>query len=439
MRLFGTSGIRRVVAGDLIQLALKVGLAVGKRYPSVVVASDTRTSSSALKHALISGVLGGGAGCCDGGVMPTPTLAFAARNFGAGVMITASHNPPEYNGLKLFNPDGAAFDSDQRREIAESVRQSLTVVPWDRFQGSQVLDDAIDQHTERILSDFSGGRGRERKLKVVVDCVCGAASQVTPAVLMRLGCEVVVINGYPSGFFPRDTEPTEASLEDLARATRKLGADLGVAHDGDGDRMMVVDDRGEFVSGDKLFILLARERDSRAVVTTLDASMMIEELGFRVTRTRVGDTDVSAELKKGGDFGGEPSGSWLFPEVSLCPDGIYAAAQVVAIAGRERISRLVNDLPSYPMLRGSLPGDPAVISRLEPKLLETGPLSVDQTDGIKLNYADGWLLVRASGTEPKIRVTAEAKTEARVRELYHGALEMVRDMMLADGAESKGC
>jgi phosphoglucosamine mutase len=433
MRLFGTSGIRRVVAGDLIQLALKVGLAVGRRYPSVVVASDTRTSSSALRHALISGVLGGGAGCFDGGVMPTPTLAFAARNFGVGVMITASHNPPEYNGIKLFNPDGAAFDSAQRREIAESVRQSLTVVSWDRFQSSQVFGDAVRQHTERILGDFPNGRGRGRKLKVVVDCGCGAATRITPAVLTRLDCEVVVINGYPSGFFPRQAEPTEASLEDLARTASKLGADLGIAHDGDGDRMMIVDERGEFVPGDKLFILLARERDSRAVVTTLDASMMIEELGFRVTRTRVGDTDVAAELRKGGDFGGEPSGSWLFPEVSLCPDGIYAAAQIVAVAGRERISRLVNDLPTYPMLRGSLPGDRSVMSRLEPKLLATSPLSVDKTDGIRLSFTDGWLLVRASGTEPKIRVTAEAKTEARVRDLYHGALKMVRDMMGGEG------
>ena len=271
-----------------------------------------------------------------------------------------------------------------------------------------------------------------------MDCGCGAATRITPAVLTRLGCEVVVINGYPSGFFPRQVEPTEASLEDLARATRKLGADLGIAHDGDGDRMMIVDERGEFVPGDKLFVLLARERGSRAVVTTLDASMMIEELGFRVTRTRVGDTHVAAELKKGGDFGGEPSGSWLFPEVSLCPDGIYAAAQVVAIAGRERISRLANDLPTYPMLRGSLPGDGAVMSRLEQRLLETGPLSVDDTDGVKLNYADGWLLVRASGTEPKIRVTAEAKTEARVRELHDGAQKMVRDMMLTSGGSGGG-
>jgi phosphoglucosamine mutase len=433
MGLFGTSGIRRVVAGDLIQLALKVGLVVGKRYPSVVVASDTRTSSSALKHALISGVLSGGAGCFDAGLAPTPTLAFAARNFAAGVMITASHNPPEYNGIKLFNPDGSAFDADQRREMVESVQEAFTVVPWDKFEGSEVVGDVIKQHTERILKDFFDGRKNERKLKVVVDCGCGAACQITPGVLTRLDCEVVVLNGYPSGFFPREVEPTEANLEDLARATRKLGADLGIAHDGDADRMMIVDERGEFVAGDKLFVLFARERGSRTVVTTLDASMMIEELGFRVTRTPVGDTYVSAELKKGGDFGGEPSGSWLFPEVSLCPDGVYAAAQVVAIAGRERISRLVNDLPTYPMLRGSVSGDRVVMSRLEQKLLETDPLSVDNTDGIKLNFADGWLFVRASGTEPKIRVTAEAKTEARVHELYDGTLEIVRDMILTSG------
>jgi len=426
MQLFGTSGIRGVVDKNLVQLTLKVGLAVGEVYGSIIVGSDTRTSSEAMKHALISGLLAAGARCYDAGVVPTPTLAFAAREFGAGVMITASHNPPEYNGIKLLNPDGSGFDAYQRRQIEEIISSdSLSVARWDEIKTSSLYDGAIERHSERILHDFPTGL----KLKVIVDGGCGAASVVTPYLLRKLGCEVVGLNCYPSGLFPRDIEPTEASLGDLMKATRELGADLGIAHDGDGDRMMVVDDRGRFVSGDKLLAILAQEVGAKEVVTTIDASMAIDEMGFSVTRTRVGDTYVSEELKRGGGFGGEPSGCWVFPSMSLCPDGIYAAAQVVAIASRHKLSQLVDSLPCYPILRGSISSQRVVMSNLEQRLIAMEPLSVSNIDGIKLNFDDGWLLIRASGTEPKIRLTAEAKSEARVRQLYDSGIRAVKDCM----------
>ena len=426
MCLFGTSGIRRVVDKELIQLALKVGLAVGEIYGDVVVGSDTRTSSSALKHALISGVLASGTSCCDGGILPTPTLAFAARKFQAGVMITASHNPPQYNGIKLLNPDGSAFDSAQRGEVEELVLGDLAAAaPWSEMKNSNVLNGTTGEHVERILGDFPGSL----KLKVVVDSGCGAAYHITPYLLTRLGCDVVTMNCYPTGFFPRNAEPTEANLENLILATRESGADLGIAHDGDADRMMAVDERGRFISGDKLIILLARELGAKEIVTTVDASMMIDEMGFKVTRTRVGDTHVSQELKGGGDFGGEPSGNWVFPNLSLCPDGIYAAARLVAIASRQELSPLIDEIPSYPMLRGSVSSEEVATSELEPRFMAMKPLSVSTVDGIKLDFGDGWLLVRASGTEPKIRITAEAKSQARAHELYGSAVRAIKDCM----------
>jgi phosphoglucosamine mutase len=300
MYLFGTSGIRKVVAKDLIQLALKVGMAVGEIYDSVVVGSDTRTSGCALKHTLISGVLFSGGSCSDAGVLSTPTLALAARNFRAGVMITASHNPPEYNGIKLINPDGSAFDSMQRGEIEELVLGDLaTAAPWSGIKSSNALSGAMEAHVEHILRDFPHGLG----LKVVVDSGCGAAYYTTPHLLTKLGCDVITLNCYPSGFFPRDAEPTEQSLKDLLRATRELGADLGIAHDGDADRMMAVDDKGRFIPGDKLLVLLARELGAREIVTTVDTSMIVDERGFGVTRTRVGDIYVSEELRRGGFWG----------------------------------------------------------------------------------------------------------------------------------------
>ena len=424
MQLFGTSGIRRVADKDLIQLALKVGLVVGEVYGNIVVGSDTRTSSDAMKHALISGLLAAGSRCCDVGVVPTPTLALAAREFDAGAMITASHNPPEYNGIKLLNSDGSAFDSNQRDQIEEAIlNDSFSVAPWGEIKGSSLHDGAIEGHIEQILRDCSAGL----RLKVVVDCGCGAASVITPHLLERLGCEVVVLNCHPSGFFPHDIEPTEANLGDLIRATRELGAELGIAHDGDGDRMMVVDDRGRFIPGDKLLAVFAQEVGAKEVVTTMDASMVIDEIGFSVTRTRVGDTYVSDELKKGGGFGGEPSGSWIFPGISLCPDGIYAAARVVAIAGRQKLSQLVDGVPCYPILRGSLAGEGVVMPKLEECLMAMKPKLVNNIDGVRLDFEDGWLLIRASGTEPKIRITAEAKSEARVRQLYDSGIRAIKE------------
>jgi len=422
MQLFGTSGIRAIADKELVQLALKVGLAVGNVYPKVVVGGDTRTSGQAMKHALISGLLAAGASGHDSGVVPTPTLALAAREFDAGVMITASHNPPEYNGLKLLNPDGSAFDAGQQRQIEEMVSaDSFGTAPWNKIGEGTTCNGAVERHIARVLNDFPAGL----RLKVAVDCGCGAASTITPYLLARLGCEVIELNCYPSGFFPRGIEPTEANLGDLMKTTRELGADLGIAHDGDGDRMMVVDDRGRFVPGDKLLVVFARELGAKEVVTTIDASVLIEDEGFKVTRTRVGDTYVSWELKKGGSFGGEPSGSWVFPDISLCPDGVYAAARVVAIASRQKLSSLVDSLPHYPLLRGSISREGIEISELGERLLAMKPLSVSNTDGLKLNFEDGWLLIRASGTEPKVRITAEAKSETRLHHLYDTSLRII--------------
>jgi len=426
MQLFGTSGIRRVADKNLLELALKTGLAVGEVHGNIVIASDTRTSSDAVKHAVMAGVLMAGAEGWDAGVVPTPTLAMAAREFQAGAVVTASHNPPEYNGIKLLNPDGAAFDAGQREQIEAMISSdSLSAAPWAEMKSSRIYSGAVEKHVEHILKYFPG----QLKIRVVVDCGGGAASVITPHLLKRLGCEVVALNCEPSGFFPRSVEPTEASLGDLIRVTKEFGADLGIAHDGDGDRMMAVDDKGRFIAGDKLLVLFAQQVGAKEVVTTMDASMVVDEMGLSVTRTRVGDIYVSEELKKGGDFGGEPSGSWVFPNISLCPDGIYAAAQLVTIASLQKLSQLVDNIPSYPLLRGSVTGQGIALSDLKKQLLTGEPSSVDGIDGVRLSFKEGWLLIRASGTEPKVRVTAEAKSEARVRQLYDSGVRAINECL----------
>jgi phosphoglucosamine mutase len=378
-----------------------------------------------MKHAFISGILAAGAESYDADVIPTPTLAFATRNFKAGAMITASHNPPEYNGIKLFNPDGSSFEPAQQEQIEKSIfNNSVITAPWHEIRKNHAYCDPIEQHIQRIKQDFTTGL----KIKVVLDCGCGAGSVVTPRLLTELGCEVISLNCYPTGFFPRHGEPTEPNLSDLAIATKELAADLGIAHDGDADRMMAVDDKGRFIPGDKLMGILARSLKAKRIITTVDASMTIEEMGFSVKRSRVGDSHVSTALKKDGDFGGEPSGCWIFPSVSLCPDGIYAAAYLASVASQQKLSELMDDMPSYHILRGNLECTGIVMTDLKSRLAILEPKSISNTDGIRLTFEDGWMLVRPSGTEPKLRLSVETTNKAKTLQLYDKGVKIIKEL-----------
>jgi phosphoglucosamine mutase len=415
MTLFGSSGIRAPFSSDLLTLAFRVGLAAGRRHRNVVVATDTRTSGDAMKHSLCAGLAAGGARIADAGIVPTPTLAYVTRDFDAGVMVTASHNPPEYNGLKLLNPDGSSFGTDQQAELEADLAAEPGIVGWEQAGQTVPFPDAAERHTARIREDFPD----DIDVRVVVDGACGAASLVTPGLLEGMGCDVVTLNCYHSGFFPRPAEPIAANLGELMDTVRETGAALGLAHDGDADRLMAVDETGRFVTGDELLAVFATGRHD--VVTTLDASMAIEDMGFSVRRTPIGDTWVSEELRGGGDFGGETSGCWIFPEISLCPDAIYAAARLVSLTAQQPLSERIAAVPVYPLLRASLPGHIASPADVEAALADLNPRDIDRTDGLKLTFEDGWLLVRPSGTEPKVRLTAEARTAAAAERLMEAA------------------
>ncbi len=362
----------------------------------------------------MAGLSFSGARSIDAGVVPTPTLAFASRNFTLGAMITASHNPPEYNGIKLFNPDGSSFDSSQRQKLEAALSRPVESVSWNSMASSSSYARAAEEHLDAILSRLQS-RGH---LKVVVDCGCGAASLVTPHLLARMGCEVISIDCYPSGHFPRPSEPSAENLGVLRQSVITSGADLGIAHDGDADRVVAIDNMGRYVPGDKCLIILARQVNARKLIVNVDSSMVVEEQGFEVTRSRVGDAYISEQLKAGGDFGGEPSGAFIFPDLSFCPDGIYGAALLVRAAMQKPMSQWADEVPEYPIVRGAIKGRKELMPEIERKLGLLKPRSIDRTDGLRLAFADGWLLVRASGTEPKIRVTSEARTLERAEELF---------------------
>lgn len=413
-----------MVTGEFVEAVYHLGLSLGRTYHQIIIGGDTRTSTPTLKYALLSGLLAAGSRVWDGGIIPTPTLSFAARHFQAGAMVTASHNPPEYNGIKLWNPDGSAFDEVQRGKLEEQITIPFRFldIPWEEMGDFQTYPSAIDEHLKRILSDFPGNFS----LKVVVDAGGGATSIITPDLLSQMGCTVIPLNCQPTGFFPRPSEPSPENLVTLVQMVKTTGADLGLAHDGDGDRLVAVDETGRVVPGDKLLILIANSIKARKVVTTVDASMAVEESGFQVTRTRVGDAFVSQEVKKGGDFGGEPAGAWIFSGVSLCPDGVYAAAVVTNIVSKERLSRLVDAIPSYPILRASFPADKKLMPQIEEELMRLQPLSVTRLDGLRLNMGDSWLLVRPSGTEPKVRLTVEARNPKRAKELLSSGKAIIQ-------------
>jgi phosphoglucosamine mutase len=410
----------------MLEIALRVGLALGQNHKSVVVGRDTRTSGNALKLALESGLMSAGAEPVDAGIVPTPTLAFAARKFDAGIMITASHNPPQYNGLKIFNPDGSSYFETQQTELERLLSGPLPTATWEGMaEKASTLDTAVSDHARHIKSQVTPAS----RIKMVVDCSCGAASVMTPYLLREMGFEVVGLNTHTSGFFPHDVEPIESNLGDLIRVCRSLNV-VGIAHDGDADRMMAVDEQGRFIPGDTLLILMARFLDATEIVTTVDASMAIEDSGLKPVRTKVGDTYVSEQLLKGGTFGGEPSGAWVFPRNSLCPDGIFAAALFAAMASRQQISSMVDAIPRYPILRGSVPTSDGWVPDFRDIAAILGASDIDETDGAKIKVNDGWVLVRPSGTEPKIRITAEARTKDRAQQLYNSTIKAIEQTQI---------
>jgi phosphoglucosamine mutase len=444
---FGSSGIRGVVNTEITsESALCIGRAVGSEYHDVVVGRDPRTSSEMIEYALVSGLLSMGCQITRVGMVATPTLAYAARSHDCGVMITASHNPPEYAGVKLFNPDGMAFDSGQQESIERSLEGSVggahseltPLTSWDCINPVRTDKNAVSDHISMILSRTK----IEKPMSVVVDCGCGAASMTTPYLLRELGCDVITLNSQPDGFFPgRSSEPKEEHLEVLRSVVREVHADIGIAHDGDADRMVAVDDTGRFVSNDKLLAFFGMREAERSMVVPVDTSMLIDAVlpGVTITRTRVGDVYVAEAIKSiRADFGGEASGTWIFPKVSYCPDGIYAAARLVEMISMEegRFSDHISALPTYEIKRGALPtphrggsGDGGVMSRIEEELRTVpGFTDINTLDGVRIALDDAWALVRPSGTEPLIRITVEGTTKAVVDRLYLHIEKMIEEL-----------
>ncbi len=431
-KLFGTFGIRGVANEDLTpQLALELGLALAVHLRGsgrIAVGRDNRTSGMMIEHALIAGLTAGGCQALKLGLIPTPVLSFATKHFScdAGVMITASHNPPEYNGIKFWDSEGAGFQRRQETEIERIVSKISNMTNW-RDIGRVKESETIVPYTEALRKRVPKFRRRPR---VVVDCANAVGNLVTPHLLGELGCDVISMNSQLDGTFPgRKLETVPENLGELAKTVVNSRADLGIAHDGDADRTIIVDERGGILSGDRVFALVALHylhgRRHPMILTTVATSSVLDDVASKlkgkVVRTRVGEPELIEEFRNGGGhIGGEENGGVIFPDWLLCRDGIMTAAQFIEALDRANMktSELNLTLPTYSQikLRIKCPNE------LKKKILKNigqkfSDYRLDRTDGLRVNFDDGWLLLRPSGTEPIFRCFAEAVSEERAKEL----------------------
>ena len=431
--LFGSSGIRGIANEEITpELALKIGKVCSLIYKKVVIGYDPRTSSEMIKNSLIAGLLSGGAEVTDISLTSTPTLAYSTKNFDIGIMVTASHNPACYNGIKFFNPDGSGISQKQAKEIEKRIKKGKEKkVRWNEIKEVRGYKGAINDHIQAILNDCGMA---EKKLRVAVDCANGSTSLITPYLLQKMGCKVISINAQPDGFFPaHEPEPIEKNLGEIKKLMKHASIDIAFAHDCDGDRVVVINKNGNLISNDKLLAFLAKNVGKKKIVVPINASLCINDYipNAKIIYTKVGDVFISEKLKEiNGHFGGEPSGTWIFPSFSYCPDGIYAVAKIVKIAEEINIEEEMQNIPNYYTMRTSITSTKEKINKgmkkIEEELKKFEYEKVSKIDGIRLDMHDSWILVRPSGTEPKVRITVEAKEEKNVKDLYNKVIDIVK-------------
>ena len=436
MKLFGTNGVRGIVNQDLTpELALRLAMSLGTlTRGTVAVGQDTRVSGNMLSHAAIAGLLATGCKVINLGIAPTPAVQYFVRdNADAGIVITASHNPREYNGLKLIAGDGTECGSEGELAVEDVYfKGGLKLADW-RETGDLSDTNVIPAYMDAIMGKVNASDIKKRGFVVAVDTGSGAGSIVTPFLLSKLNCKVTTINAQIDGTFPsRNPEPTEDVLTDLGKIVISNGADLGVAHDGDADRAVFIDEGGNFVNEDVLLAIIVKHVLSKKVgpvVTPVSSSQRIvdvaEAAGGHVIWTPVGSIYVARMMMQvNAVIGGEGNGGIIFPEHQYCRDGAMTVAKVLEIMTerRKKISELVKEIPKRYMDKTKVTCRDRDATMQQIRSSVEG--NIDTTDGVKIWYDDGWLLIRPSGTEPIIRIFVEAETKRRARDLLEAGKQL---------------
>jgi phosphomannomutase/phosphoglucomutase len=444
--LFGTNGVRGIINDSLTpQMALDLGRAIGSVIEggTFAISRDSRNGGMMFAGAITSGLLSTGCSLIDIGPGPTPMLQFMVPRLGCagGIIITASHNPPEFNGIKVMGSDGIEASRDLEEKFERAYfEKSFKTASWSNIGNIFQNDTAIGLYLKGIKSHVDNKSIENSNLKVVVDCANSVGALITPRLLRELGCKIFSLNSQQDGGFPgRYPEPIPQNLTDLSKAVVSVGADLGIAHDGDADRATFVDETGRILWGDQSFALvasriLARKKGS-TLVTPVSSGRLIEDVvhdaGATIDWTVVGSVVVSHRLKEiGAELGGEENGGVFYPPHQPVRDGAMTAAQVIEIVAieKKKLSQLIDELPSYVSAKTKVrvPAEKkdAVLDVL---LKMTEGQERITLDGVKLLYDEGWVLIRPSGTEPVYRCFSESDTQENADELNQRGVNLLKE------------
>ena len=448
--IISVSGVRGTVGSaldpsQLTRFAAAFGTLIEGQ--TVVVGRDTRTSGPMAHHAILAGLIAAGCEVIDVGICPTPTVLFMSKalNAGGSLVITASHNPIDWNGIEFASESGRLLSEVERTRLMQIYESgAFQLATWDQQGSVKVINTAIEQHIANVLSCDWVGRDqtKSRRLKVVIDCGNGAGSVISPRLLAELGCEVIELNCVPDGYFPRPAEPTSDALNQLCEVVTAAGADLGLAHDGDADRLVLVSEKGIPLSSEYTFALAADFLLSKRkgdIVATVSTSRMLDDVadrhGVQLHRTPVGVGFVVEKMREtGAVIGGEGTGGVIYPELQYTTDGlasIAAIVQLLAESSAPTISEVIASLPSYAICKEKLevPSQHVADVVLQLATETYTDETLDLADGVKRVWEDRWVNIRKSGTEPVIRVFSEALTLEEAQDLCNSTLDTLKSLM----------
>jgi len=443
-RILSISGLRGVVGDGLDpEYITRFASAFGtlSNGGTIILSRDGRSTGPLVKHAVLAGLLATGCKVLDAGIATTPTCGVLVTHHKAagGLQITASHNPSEWNGLKPFSPGGSVFDAAQGQRLIDLLESGrFAYREWDRIGSVETLDDPAAAHIARVLALVDVDAIRRRRFKVVLDCNHGSGAVSTPGLLAQLGCSVHVLGGVADGKFEHTPEPLRANLTGLCAAVPEHGADIGFAQDPDADRLAIVDERGEYI-GEELTLGLCADfvlaRRPGPFVVNGSTSRLNSDIATRhgcaFHRSSVGEAHVVARMQaERAVLGGEGNGGVIEPRVGFVRDSFVSMAYVLAgLAARGgRLSDWVQSLPRYEIVKDKLTCPRERVTAACEALRKTfADATAIEGDGLRLDWPDRWVQVRASNTEPILRVIAEAPDAQTARELCKSAMSAVRN------------
>jgi phosphomannomutase/phosphoglucomutase len=431
-KLFGTNGVRGVVNTELTaDLILKLSMATGTYFhgSDLAVGCDGRLSSPLFQEVVCSGLVSTGCQVWKLGRITTPALQFLTKDWGlkGSIMVTASHNPPKYNGMKVMGNHGVELPHEEELKIEKIYFESKwKLCDWTNVKEPIPVTDKFSGYIRSVIENV-GGIPSRGSLKVLVDAANGVSVLATPPIIEKLGGNVCIVNGKIDGTFPgRQPEPTPQNLANTSRILPSLHADFGVAHDGDGDRAVFLDEHGAYCWGDQTFALVIRDflegHSGGKIVTPISSSQMIEETaekyGGEIVYTPVGSVYVSnLMLKIKAKLGGEENGGIFYAPHVAARDGGITTAMIykIILEARKPLSKLVSELPNYYLVKDKLPCPDSIKSAVTEELRNLPRKGkVLDIDGIKVWVPPrSWILIRPSGTEPIFRIMAEAPTKGK--------------------------